>query len=96
MSKGRIRAVPDVEPEPLSVDEMQASGNKIAKQLRGVAILAAQAGMSERIFKDRWTVNDVRSLRQQARLAALRWNEADALATEILDQVERAKKGAQS
>lgn len=91
----RMRVVPAVEPEPMTFDEVQESGNKLAKELRPALIRATQTGMVERTFKDRWNVQDVRNIRHQARLAVSQWQEVDAIATEILDQVDRAKRGAQ-
>ncbi|MBY4212860.1 hypothetical protein HQO42_14815 [Rhodococcus fascians] len=88
----RMRVVPAVEPEPMTYDEVKDNGNKIAKELRKALIQATQSAMTERTFKDTWTLNDVRTIRVQARLAVSQWQEVEALAADILDPVDRARR----
>lgn len=87
-----MRVVPAVEPEPMTIDEVQANGNRIAKQVRTALIRAIQTGMSERTFKDKWSLHDIRNIQHQARLAVSQWQEVEALAADILDPVDRARK----
>lgn len=90
-----IRAVPDTAPEPLTIDELQKSGNAIAKELRRGAFKAMQRSMNDAYFERTYTVRDIRRMQQQAQEAAEAWQKVGAIAAELLDQVRRAEEAHQ-
>ncbi len=90
-----IRVVPDTAPEPLTIDELQKSGNAMAKELRRGAFMAMQRSMNDTYLERTYTVRDVRRMQQQAQEAAEAWQQVGAMAAELLDQVQRAKEAHQ-
>lgn len=92
-SSGRIRAVPDETPEPLTIDELQKSGNAIVTELRKQAFQAVRLSMNDMYIERSYTVAKLRLMQRQAQEAADAWQRVGATAAELLDQVQRAKGG---
>lgn len=91
----RIRAVPSETPEPLSIDDLQKTGNALATELRKEAVQAIRVSANGIYLGRSYTPSDLRQMQRQAQEAADAWQQVGSIAAELLDQWQRAKEAHQ-
>lgn len=85
-----------VEPprEALSPEQLEERGNALLIEAQRAALDAMRASMAAEFLPERgrkWQIHHIRDLRDAARRAATQWGRVDALTSELLLEIDRAR-----
>lgn len=96
-SRKRLRAIAPEDSNPLSVDDVQTTGNELVTELNKLVLAALNESVNighARAFQRPLRPADIRAIRYQSGRAFHAWAKVEAVTSELLDLERRMKGGA--